>query len=84
METSATRERWGEAIRRQRKVVGLTQAQLAEKVKVHQTSVSQWEHGKVAPDPDLHQAIAEALSADAATLFSYGPATSVRVIGGAA
>lgn len=81
---STTRTKWGEAIRRQRKVVGLTQAQLAEKVGVHQTAVSAWEVGKASPDPDLHRAIAEALRADPSTLFSYGPDVEVRVIGGAA
>lgn len=36
-------------IKKQRKLKGLTQKQLAEKLQVHQTAVSQWEKGITQP-----------------------------------
>ena len=62
---------WGAAIRRQRKVVGLTQAQLAKAVQVDQSSVSFWEKGQKAPSVEHQLAIAKALRVDPHVLFQF-------------
>ena len=46
---------FGETIRNARKSLGLTQRQLAEKLGVSNTSVSNWEKGLSRPDADLIQ-----------------------------
>lgn len=51
----------GDKIRDARKAAGLTQRQLAEKIKVSNTSISNWEKGVSSPDPDTIQNLCWAL-----------------------
>lgn len=51
----------GDRIRDARKAAGLTQRQLAEKIKVSNTSISNWEKGVSCPDPDTIQNLCWAL-----------------------
>lgn len=51
----------GDKIRDARKAAGLTQRQLAEKIKVSNTSISNWEQGVSCPDPDTIQNLCWAL-----------------------
>lgn len=60
---------WGENIERGRKVLGLTQVQLADLLKVTQQTVSSWENGESAPRDRLKVAISEALHQDVRQLF---------------
>lgn len=54
----------GGRIRDARKAAGLTQQQLAEKVKVSNTSISNWEKGVSNPDPDAIQHLCWALEVE--------------------
>lgn len=65
------KRKWGEAIRRQREHLGLTQKQLAERVGVDQSAVSFWENGTKAPTVERQLAIANALGIDARILFDF-------------
>lgn len=56
-------------IRSKRKLIGLTQKQLAEKLKVNQTAISQWERKRVMPRADKLPKIAEALECNINDLF---------------
>lgn len=51
----------GDKIRDARKAAGLTQRQLAERIKVSNTSISNWEKGVSNPDPDTIQNLCWAL-----------------------
>lgn len=62
---------WGQAIRRQRRFIEMTQAELAKAVGVDQSAVSGWESGRIAPTVDRQLAIAIALRIDARVLFAY-------------
>lgn len=53
---------FGEKIRRARKAAGLTQRQLADRLGVSNTSVSNWEKDLSRPDADLIQALCAALN----------------------
>ena len=53
---------FGEKIRRARKAAGLTQRQLAEKIGVANTSVSNWEKDLSRPDADLIQKLCAVLN----------------------
>ena len=53
---------FGEKIREARKAAGLTQRQLAEKLNVSNTSISNWEKNLSRPDPDTIQHLCWALS----------------------
>ncbi len=66
------RQAWGQAIRDQRKVVGLTQKQLAVALDVSFQSVSQWENGETAPRDDLRYRIADVLRCEHSFLFHRG------------
>lgn len=48
-------------IRKLRVKAGLNQSELAEKVNVHQTAVSQWETGKSSPDGEILKKLADIL-----------------------
>ena len=61
MEVSNMPVFFGEKIRRARKATGLTQRQLAEKLGVANTSVSNWEKDLSRPDADLIQALCAVL-----------------------
>ena len=52
---------FGEKIRRGRKAAGLTQRQLADRLGVSNTSVSNWEKDLSRPDADLIQALCAVL-----------------------
>ena len=52
---------FGEVIRNARKSLGLTQRQLAEKIGVANTSISNWEKGLSRPDADLIQELCRVL-----------------------
>lgn len=53
---------FGEKIREARKAAGMTQRQLAEKICVSNTSVSNWEKDLSRPDPDVIQNLCWALN----------------------
>jgi len=52
---------FGEKIRNARKSLGLTQRQLADKIGVSNTSISNWEKGLSRPDADLIQKLCQIL-----------------------
>jgi len=62
-------ERVGEQIARQRKAVGLTQAQLAEKVNVQPETISRVETGSRTASLDLIAHVSEALELEMHELF---------------
>jgi len=53
---------FGEKIRRARKAAGMTQRQLADRLGVSNTSVSNWEKDLSRPDADLIQALCAVLN----------------------
>lgn len=59
---------WGEEIQARREKYGFTQVQLAERVGVHQTTVSQWERGEVSPSPKAQARLVRELGIDPLTL----------------
>lgn len=66
---------WGTRIRTRRDALGLTTAQFAERlsdmgVPTHKTTVSAWERGVFAPNPERQVTIAAALETEWATLFN--------------
>jgi transcriptional regulator with XRE-family HTH domain len=66
---------FGQTIRDVRKTVGLSQAELAEKLGVTSAAVSQWESGRTKPDVERTQAIERALRMGPGVLLSLrGPA----------
>ena len=52
---------FGEKIRNARKALGLTQRQLADRLGVSNTSISNWEKGLSRPDVDMIQKLCEVL-----------------------
>ena len=52
---------FGEKIRNARKALGMTQRQLADRIGVSNTSISNWEKGLSRPDADLIQKLCSAL-----------------------
>lgn len=56
-------------IREMRLAAGLTQAELAAKVKVNQTAVSQWERESVLPSCDKLPELADALGCSIDALY---------------
>lgn len=60
----------GDRIREARKTAGLTQRQLAESIKVSNTSISNWENGFSNPDPDTIQHLCWALNVQPNYFFS--------------
>ena len=63
---------FGDKIREARKAAGLTQRQLAEKVNVSNTSISNWEKNLSRPDPDTIQHLCWALNVQPNYFFSIG------------
>ena len=61
---------FGETLRRLRMGKGLTQQQLASRLKVDCTSVTNWETGRHMPDVVTISLLAETLGVDTATLMS--------------
>lgn len=66
---------FGERIRKARKAAGLTQRQLAEKINVANTSISNWEKDLSRPDPDTIQNLCWALNVQPNYFFSADNAT---------
>lgn len=65
------KRKWGDNIRRQRKVAGMSQEELAAALGVKQSAVSRWEAGENAPTIENQLAIARVLRSDARILFAY-------------
>ena len=65
---------FGEVIRNARKSLGLTQRQLAEKIGVANTSISNWEKGLSRPDADLIQELCRALQLQPNDIYGTGEA----------
>lgn len=59
----------GECIRKNRKTLGITQQELADRIGVTEDAVSTWELGKRKPDAMLLGSIADALETSAYYLF---------------
>ena len=73
---------FGDKIREARKAAGLTQRQLADKVNVSNTSISNWEKNLSRPDPDTIQHLCWALNVQPNYFFaiSDSPALPANVI----
>ena len=56
-------------IKNYRLKVGLTQAELAERMGVHQTAIAQWEKGQAAPTASKLPLLATVLSCSISDLF---------------
>lgn len=65
------KKKWGNAIRLQRKVIRMSQVELAGALGVTQSTVSRWENGEVAPTVENQLAIARVLRSDARILFAF-------------
>ena len=64
---------FGDKIRAARKAAGLTQKQLAEKINVTNTSISNWEKNLSRPDPDDIEHLCWILGVEPNYLFSIDP-----------
>lgn len=62
----------GEWIRQQREALGLSQADLAQRLGMSSTAVSKWERGDAEPSRKSQQAIRDALLADSETAPKAG------------
>jgi transcriptional regulator with XRE-family HTH domain len=65
------KKKWGTAMQRQRKFLGMSQEELAAALGVKQSTVSRWESGDAAPTLENQLAIARVLRIDARVLFSF-------------
>ena len=65
---------FGDKIREARKAAGLTQRQLADKINVTNTSISNWEKNLSRPDPDTIQNLCWALNVQPNYLFGENEA----------
>lgn len=63
----------GMNIQSRRKVCGLTQEQLAQRLDVSRQTVAKWESGETVPDLGNGSALAEALDVSLDALVSYDP-----------
>lgn len=70
----------GERIKTARKAAGLTQRQLADKIQVSNTSISNWEVGISNPDPDTIQNLCWALSVQPNYFFSVDTAIPTNIL----
>lgn len=68
---------FGDKIREARKAAGLTQRQLAEKIKVSNGSICNWEKNLSRPDPDTIQNLCWALNVQ--PNYFFGDTTPVSV-----
>lgn len=62
----------GANIRGARKKAGITQLELAERLKVYQKDISRWENGKYVPGVDTISEICRALNVSADILLETG------------
>lgn len=67
---------FGDKIREARKTAGLTQRQLADRIKVSNTSISNWEKGVSFPDPDTIQHLCWALDVQPNYFFNVDTLSS--------
>ena len=67
---------FGDKIRNARKAAGLTQRQLADKIGVSNTSISNWEKNLSRPDPDIIQNLCWALDVQPNYFFSIDSTSS--------
>ena len=68
----------GDNIKRYRKEKGLTQKELAKKVKVKHNSISDWERGICKPDADTLGVICWALDVDANTILGWNDLNQIK------
>ena len=73
---------FGDKIREARKAAGLTQRQLADKVNVSNTSISNWEKNLSRPDPDTIQHLCWALNVQPNYFFAVdnSPALPANIV----
>jgi ribosome-binding protein aMBF1 (putative translation factor) len=64
----ATARRFGEALKRERRRVGLSIFGLAAAAGVHPRSICRWQRGEVCPDLNILQKLARALGCGVAAL----------------
>ena len=66
-----------------RREMGISQAQLAREIGVHQTAVSQWENGRTMPDADSLKRLSDffGVSVDAVLGQKTGKGVKIRVLG---
>lgn len=67
------------SIRNLRKNLGLSQAELAKKLNVHQTAVSQWENGRTMPDIDSLTKIADIFGVSVDVLLGNNHDTKIDI-----
>jgi transcriptional regulator with XRE-family HTH domain len=67
----AIRTDWGRRVRQRRQALGLSQAQLARAVGLHQTTISRLELGLDGSPDEIRLAIARALRVHPADLFAW-------------
>lgn len=67
----ATAQRWGEAIRDRRRLLGMTQEDVAAAVGTKQATVSRWERGDRMPSHHYLPKIAAALKTRPEKIFFY-------------
>ena len=63
------RSTWGSNIRAARKARGLSQSELASRLRVTQASISQWEAGTTAPKDEHRSVLVTVLESDYLSLF---------------
>lgn len=68
------RTSFGQRLLALREAAGLSQAQAAEKLGIHQTSYADWERHPVALRPEQMQTLAGLLGVSVAELVAHGPA----------
>ena len=68
----------GDNIKKYRKEKGMTQKELAEKIKVKHNSISDWERGICKPDADTVGVICWALDVDANTLLGWNDLNQIK------
>jgi transcriptional regulator with XRE-family HTH domain len=64
-------EKWGRRLRFFRKDRGLSQAQLAKRVRVHQGRISEWETGTAPPPDRMKLRLAEVLGCPVEEIFAW-------------
>lgn len=61
---------FGSLVRDRRTALGVTQAELAERLGIRQPAVSAWERGTAYPSPELYLPLARELDTDVETLLA--------------
>ena len=71
---------FGDIIRNARKSMGLTQRQLADRIGVANTSISNWEKGLSRPDADLIQKLCDVLRLQPNDFYAGGETNSAPAV----